>query len=188
MLPVFLFDHNCCLGEQGRDRANGGQLRPQPAEHLRPRQGENDRNRKRGGRVPVQQDLHLQDIAIELKEVGSGFRIQVRGTVALWVQRLWEERPTRYSRALLETLALIAYRQPITRGEIEDIRGVTVSTTIMRTLHERNWIRVVGHREVPGRPSLFATTRTFLDDLNLRSLSELPPLEHFSQHEIPLDL
>jgi segregation and condensation protein B len=89
---------------------------------------------------------------------------------------LWQERPSRYSRALLETLALIAYRQPITRGEIEDIRGVTVSSTIMRTLHERNWIRVVGHREVPGRPELLGTTREFLDYFGLRSLDDLPTL------------
>ncbi|MFM8356551.1 MAG: SMC-Scp complex subunit ScpB, partial [Gammaproteobacteria bacterium] len=116
------------------------------------------------------------DRAIELKEVGSGFRIQVRGTVALWVQRLWEERPTRYSRALLETLALIAYRQPVTRGDIEDLRGVSVSPNIMRTLQERDWIRVVGEREAPGRPALYGTTRAFLDYFGLRALDQLPPL------------
>ena len=113
---------------------------------------------------------------IELIEVASGWRVQVRARCADVVSRLWQERPSRYSRALLETLALIAYRQPITRGEIEDIRGVTVSTTIMRTLHERNWIRVVGHREVPGRPELLSTTREFLDYFGLKSLDQLPTL------------
>ena len=113
---------------------------------------------------------------IELAEVASGWRIQVRPVYADVVSRLWQERPTRYSRALLETLALVAYRQPITRGEIEAIRGVTVASTIMRTLFERNWIRVVGHREVPGRPELLGTTREFLDYFGLRRLDELPTL------------
>jgi segregation and condensation protein B len=113
---------------------------------------------------------------VELKEVASGWRVQVRPQHADVVSRLWQERPSRYSRALLETLALIAYRQPITRGEIEDIRGVTVSTTIMRTLHERSWIRVVGHREVPGRPELLGTTREFLDYFGLKSLDDMPTL------------
>lgn len=116
------------------------------------------------------------DRACELREVASGWRMQVRAQYADVVSRLWQERPSRYSRALLETLALIAYRQPITRGEIEDIRGVTVSSTIMRTLHERNWIRVVGHREVPGRPELLGTTREFLDYFGLKSLDDLPTL------------
>jgi segregation and condensation protein B len=116
------------------------------------------------------------DRACELREVASGWRLQVRPQYADVVSRLWQERPSRYSRALLETLALIAYRQPITRGEIEDIRGVTVSTTIMRTLHERNWVRVVGHREVPGRPELLGTTREFLDYFGLKSLDDLPTL------------
>ncbi len=111
-----------------------------------------------------------------LVEVASGFRLQVPKTFSPWVSRLWEERAARYSRALLETLALIAYRQPITRGEIEDVRGVSVSSNIMKTLQERGWIKVIGHREVPGRPALYATTRAFLDYFNLRSLSELPPL------------
>lgn len=114
--------------------------------------------------------------AFELKEVASGYRLQVRERFAPWVGRLWEERPQRYSRALLETLALIAYRQPITRGEIEDIRGVAVNSQIVKTLLEREWIRVVGHRDVPGRPAMFATTRQFLDHFNLKSLDELPPL------------
>jgi len=113
---------------------------------------------------------------IELVEVAGGWRIQVRRLVAPWVARLWEERPARYSRALLETLALIAYRQPITRGEIEDIRGVAVSTQIVKTLTEREWVRVVGHRDVPGRPALYATTRRFLDYFGLKSLNDLPPL------------
>jgi segregation and condensation protein B len=113
---------------------------------------------------------------IELREVASGWRVQVRPQHAEVVSRLWQERPSRYSRALLETLALIAYRQPITRSEIEDIRGVTVSSTIMRTLHERNWIRVVGHREVPGRPELLGTSREFLDYFGLKSLDDLPTL------------
>ncbi|WP_395643679.1 SMC-Scp complex subunit ScpB [Rudaea sp.] len=113
---------------------------------------------------------------IELKEVASGFRYQVRAEVNLWVSRLWTERQTRYSRAQLETLALIAYRQPITRGEIENIRGVAVSSNIIKTLEEREWIRTVGHRDVPGKPELFGTTRAFLDYFNLKSLDELPPL------------
>ena len=125
----------------------------------------------------------LKDIAercegrgFELQEVASGFRFAVRQELGQWVSRLWTERPARYSRALLETLALVAYRQPITRGEIEEIRGVTVSTNIIRTLHERDWIRVVGHREAPGRPAMYATTRQFLDYFNLKHLDELPPL------------
>lgn len=117
-----------------------------------------------------------QGRAFELKEVASGYRLQVRERFAPWVGRLWEERPQRYSRALLETLALIAYRQPISRGEIEEVRGVAVSSNIIKTLQEREWIRVIGHREVPGRPALFATTRAFLDHFNLKSLDELPPL------------
>jgi segregation and condensation protein B len=117
-----------------------------------------------------------EDRGYELREVASGFRFQVRQELAQWVGRLWEERPQRYSRALLETLALIAYRQPITRGEIEEIRGVAVSSNIIKTLHEREWIRVVGHRDVPGRPAMYATTRDFLDYFNLKSLDQLPAL------------
>ena len=112
----------------------------------------------------------------ELQEVSSGFRFQVRQSLSTWVARLWHERPQKYSRALLETLALIAYRQPITRGEIEEIRGVAVSSNIIKTLHEREWIRVVGHRDVPGRPAMYATTRQFLDYFNLKSLDQLPAL------------
>ncbi|MEO7148938.1 MAG: SMC-Scp complex subunit ScpB [Rhodanobacteraceae bacterium] len=113
---------------------------------------------------------------VELVEVASGFRYQVREDVHAWVARLWSERQTRYSRALLETLALIAYRQPITRGEIEQIRGVSVASSIMRTLEEREWVRVVGYRDVPGKPVLFGTTRNFLDYFNLKSLDQLPTL------------
>jgi segregation and condensation protein B len=112
----------------------------------------------------------------ELVEVASGFRYQVRQALSTWVARLWHERPAKYSRALLETLALIAYRQPITRGEIEEIRGVAVSSNIIKTLHEREWIRVVGHRDVPGRPAMYATTRQFLDYFNLKNLDQLPAL------------
>jgi len=113
---------------------------------------------------------------IELKETASGFRIQVRRELAAEISRLWPERATRYSRALLETLALVAYRQPITRAEIEAVRGVAVNPNITRTLIERNWVRVVGHRNVPGHPELLGTTREFLDYFGLKSLDELPPL------------
>lgn len=116
------------------------------------------------------------DRGIELREVATGFRVQVRPTAATIVARLWQERPAKYSRALLETLALIAYRQPITRGEIEDIRGVAVNPNIIRTLQERGWIRTVGYREVPGRPELLGTTREFLDYFGLKSLDNLPTL------------
>lgn len=112
----------------------------------------------------------------ELKEVASGFRFQVRQHLSQWIARLSDEKPQRYTRALLETLGLIAYRQPITRGDIEEIRGVAVSSTIIRTLLDREWIRVVGHRDVPGRPAMFATTRQFLDYFNIKSLQQLPPL------------
>jgi len=112
----------------------------------------------------------------ELKEISSGFRMQVRQDYAQWVGRLWEEKPARYSRALLETLVLIAYRQPITRGEIEEIRGVSVSTHIAKTLLEREWIRVLGHKDVPGKPAMYGTTKEFLDYFNLKTLNDLPPL------------
>lgn len=113
---------------------------------------------------------------IELVEVGSGYRFQARQELSPWLARLWEERPPRYSRALLETLSLIAYRQPITRGEIEEVRGVAVSTSIIKTLLEREWIRGIGHRDVPGKPALYGTTRQFLDHFCLTSLDQLPPL------------
>lgn len=133
------------------------------------------------GREQVREALktlqaECENRGVELKEVGSGFRYQARQEFAPWVGRLWEERPARYSRALLETLALIAYRQPITRGEIEDVRGVAVSTNIMKTLLEREWVKVVGHRDVPGRPAMYATTRQFLDYFDIKSLSDLPSL------------
>lgn len=118
----------------------------------------------------------LEERAVELHEVAGGWRIQLRTGYAEWVDRLWEEKPPRYSRALLETLALVVYRQPISRGEIEEIRGVSLSQSIIKTLTERQWIRVVGHREIPGRPALFGTTRQFLDDFNLSSLERLPTL------------
>ena len=117
-----------------------------------------------------------QNRGMQLIETGSGWRIQVRAEYADWVSRLWEEKPARYSRALMETLALVAYRQPITRGEIEEVRGVSVSSNIIKTLQEREWIRVVGHRDVPGKPALYATTRVFLDYFNLKSLNDLPTL------------
>ncbi len=117
-----------------------------------------------------------EDRGFELQEVASGFRYQVRQSLSPWIGRLWQERPQKYSRALLETLSLIAYRQPITRGEIEEIRGVAVSSNIIKTLHEREWIRVVGHRDVPGRPAMYATTRQFLDYFNLKNLDQLPAL------------
>ncbi len=117
-----------------------------------------------------------EDRGFELQEVASGFRFQVRQQLSPWIGRLWTERPAKYSRALLETLSLIAYRQPITRGEIEEIRGVAVSSNIIKTLHERDWIRVVGHRDVPGRPAMYATTRAFLDYFNLKNLDQLPAL------------
>jgi len=120
---------------------------------------------------------------LELLEVASGYRIQIRAAVAQPVARLWQERPAKYSRALLETLALIAYRQPITRGEIEQIRGVAVNPNIIKTLHERNWIRVVGHRDVPGKPELLGTTREFLDYFSLKKLDDLPTLAQLKELE-----
>ncbi len=119
----------------------------------------------------------------ELLEVAGGFRFQVRQTLSPWVAKLWQERPQKYSRAMLETLALIAYRQPITRGEIEEIRGVAVSSNIIKTLHEREWVRVVGHRDVPGRPAMYATTKTFLDYFNLKTLDQLPALAEIRDFE-----
>ena len=112
----------------------------------------------------------------ELKQVASGFRLQVKQEYATWVGRLWEEKPARYTRALLETMALIAYRQPLTRGEIEEVRGVSVSSNIVKTLLERNWIKVLGHKDVPGKPTLYGTTKEFLDYFNLKSLDQLPTL------------
>ena len=127
----------------------------------------------------------------ELVEVASGYRFQIRQELSPWISRLWEEKPQKYSRALLETLALIAYQQPITRGEIEQVRGVAVSSSIMKTLLEREWVRVVGHREVPGRPAIYATTHKFLDYFNLMSLDQLPTLaeiRELSDENLRLDL
>ncbi|WP_242196370.1 MULTISPECIES: SMC-Scp complex subunit ScpB [unclassified Pseudomonas] len=121
--------------------------------------------------------------AFELREVASGYRLQIREKFSPWVGRLWEERPQRYSRAMLETMALIAYRQPITRGEIEDVRGVAVNSHIVKTLLEREWIRIVGYRDVPGKPAMFATTKVFLDHFNLKNLDDLPPLAELREME-----
>lgn len=122
-----------------------------------------------------------QDSGLELKQVASGFRFQVKPVYESWVSRLWDQKPPHYSRAMLETLALIAYRQPITRGEIEDIRGVSVSTNMIKTLLEREWVKPLGHKDVPGRPTLYGTTRSFLDYFNIKSLNELPALSEISE-------
>jgi|TARA_B110000503_G_scaffold139233_1_gene227168 segregation and condensation protein B len=123
--------------------------------------------------------LEYQARGIQLVEVASGYRFQSMDSLSPWLSKLWQEQAPRYSRAMLETLSLIAYRQPITRGEIEDVRGVSVSSQIMKTLSERGWIKIIGHKEVPGRPSLYATTKTFLDYFSLKSLSELPSSDEF---------
>lgn len=120
---------------------------------------------------------------IVLQEVASGYRLQAKSELSPWLSRLWEERAPRYSRAFLETLAIIAYKQPITRAEIEEIRGVTVSTNIIKTLQEREWVRIIGYREVPGKPAVYATTREFLDHFNLKSLAEMPTLAEFTNLE-----
>ena len=140
-------------------------------------------------------ELRAQDEerGVELVEVASGFRFQVKAEVHAWVARLWTERQTKYTRATLETLALIAYRQPITRGEIEQIRGVSVNSNTIKMLEEREWIRVIGHRDVPGRPELFGTTRTFLDYFGLKSLDQLPPLSELKdipelEPQLPFDV
>ncbi len=122
---------------------------------------------------------------VELRRVASGWRYQTRPDVQPWVARLWQEKPPRYSRALLETLSLIVYRQPITRGEIEEVRGVSVSSSIIKTLLEREWVRVVGHKEVPGRPALYGSTRQFLDYFNLKSLDDLPTLAELKDLDLP---
>ena len=133
-----------------------------------------ERDQLRQAITELQEDY--ADRGVELVQVASGYRIQVRQAMEPWVSRLTEEKPARYSRALLETLALIAYRQPITRGEIEDIRGVSVSSSIVKTLQEREWVRIVGHRDVPGRPAMYGTTKQFLDYFNLKGLDDLPTL------------
>lgn len=140
-----------------------------------------EEDRDRPGRDDIRNAISLleqdyQERSTEIKQVASGYRIQVKGDYSDWVSRLWTEKPSRYSRALLETLALIAYRQPVTRAEIEDVRGVSVSSNIIRTLLEREWVRVVGHRDVPGKPAMYGTTREFLDYFNLKTLADLPTL------------
>lgn len=141
---------------------------------------------------PDKKELHFildqistecDDRGFELKQVASGYRFQVKQDLSEWVGKLWSDRPPRYTRALLETLALIAYRQPITRGDIEEIRGVAVSSNIVRTLLDREWVRVVGHRDVPGKPALLATTKIFLDYFNLKNLKDLPPLSEVKELE-----
>jgi len=146
----------------------------------------NDEERPPGGEISRALEKIGNDCArrgVELKKVASGYRFQVRQDLNEWVSRLWKERPQRYSRALLETIALIAYRQPITRAEIEAVRGVSVSTNIIRTLQEREWIRVVGHRDVPGTPALFGTTHAFLDAFGLQNLDDLPTLAEIRDTE-----
>ena len=139
--------------------------------------GDIDQPNKDDIRKAIQQLVEkCEGCGFELKQVASGFRYQVRTDYETWIVRLWEQKPPRYSRALMETLALIAYRQPITRGEIEDIRGVSVSTTMIKTLQERDWVKSLGHKEVPGRPTLYGTTSAFLDYFNLKTLNELPTL------------
>ncbi len=133
-----------------------------------------DKDMLLGALAEIREGCHQR--GFDLVEVASGWRFQVREDIATWVNRLWQEKPQKYSRALLETLALIAYRQPLTRGDIEEVRGVAVSSHIIKTLSEREWIKVVGHRDVPGRPALYATTKTFLDYFNLKSLEALPTL------------
>ena len=152
-----------------------------------PEQERPERSDIRDAVEALQADYETRGIA--LIQVGGGYRIQVRETMQPWVAQLWEEKPARYTRALLETLALIAYRQPVTRGEIEEVRGVSVSTTIIKTLLEREWVHVVGHREVPGRPAMYGTTKKFLDYFSLKSLNELPSLSELRDlNEIGKDL
>ena len=151
-----------------------------------PEEGRPDKPQIRLALTEISEEYQTRPV--ELTEVSSGFRFQVRSEYGTWVTKLLEERPPRYSRALLETLAIIAYRQPATRGQIEEIRGVAVSSTIMRTVIDRGWIRVVGHKDVPGKPALYATTREFLDYFNLKTLSDLPPLSEIQSLESEPDL
>ncbi len=142
--------------------------------------------RPESGEIQKAVDAIIEDYSshsVGLKLVASGYRFQVKQVMAPWVSRLFEEKPPKYSRALLETLAIIAYRQPVTRGDIEDIRGVSVSSTLMRTLLDREWVRVVGHKEIPGRPALYSTTKLFLDYFDLSSLNELPTLQEIEDLE-----
>lgn len=158
----------------------------QPLSHAQLASLFNDEERPPGGEISRALEKIGNDCfrrGVELKKVASGYRFQVRQDLNEWVSRLWKERPQRYSRALLETIALIAYRQPITRAEIESVRGVSVSTNIIRTLQEREWIRVVGHRDVPGKPALFGTTHAFLDSFGLQNLDDLPTLAEIRDME-----
>jgi len=159
--------------------AYGSTLKIESLQDLFEEHEEPSRNQVKRAIAQVQEDL--AERGIELKEVSSGYRLQVKQTYSKWVSRLWEEKPQRYSRALMETMALIAYRQPITRGDIEDVRGVVVSSQTIRTLLDREWIKVVGHRDVPGRPSMYATTKEFLDYFNLKTLEELPSLAEIKE-------
>jgi segregation and condensation protein B len=152
--------------------------RPLSIDELQRLFGESDPPARQDLRAAVMElQADYAERGISVKEVASGFRMQVDPSMSQWLEKLWEERPPRYSRALMETLAIIAYRQPVTRGDVEDIRGVSVTTNIIRTLLERNWIREVGHRDVPGRPAMFGTTKEFLDYFDLKKLDELPTLE-----------
>ena len=147
---------------------------------------ENEKDRPEKADVNTAIEQIMQDYegrGIELKKVSSGYRVQVNGDYADWINHLFDDRPPRYSRALLETLAIIAYRQPVTRAEIEEIRGVSVSSNIIRTLQERSWIRVVGQRDIPGKPELLATTKEFLDYFNLKKLTELPSLSEIKDFD-----
>ena len=158
--------------------------RPLDLNELQALFGEEDppgRDDLRAAILSLQEDYAERGISVQ--EVASGFRIQVRSSMSSWLARLWEERAPRYSRALMETLAIIAYRQPVTRGDVEDIRGVGVTTNIMRSLLERNWIRVVGFRDVPGKPAIYGTTKEFLDYFGLKKLDDLPPLAELKDLE-----
>lgn len=158
----------------------------QPLSHAQLAALFSDDERPPGGEISKaleQLESECANRGVELKKVASGYRLQIKQSLHGWVSRLWKERPQRYSRALLETMSLIAYRQPITRGEIEAVRGVSVSTSIIRTLQEREWIRVVGHRDVPGKPALFGSTKKFLDYFELQNLDDLPTLAEIRDME-----
>ena len=158
--------------------------KPLPLDRMEALFNENERPEKEALQQALEAiEADCQQRGFELKKVASGYRFQVRQEFSEWIGRLWEEKPQRYSRALMETLSIIAYRQPITRGDIEKIRGVAVSTQIVQTLLEHEWVRIVGYRDVPGRPAMYATTRQFLDYFNLGSLQELPPLSEIRDLE-----
>ena len=170
LLGLFTEDE---LAPAGEDAGEAPAAEDSPDDETNP--ADNPRTVVRAALDAIERDAEGR--GYELARIANGYRLQVRQELSAWVSRLFDERPPRYSRALLETLALIVYRQPITRGEVEDVRGVAVSASIMRTLLERGWIRAVGQRETPGRPTMYGTTRAFLSYFNLRSLSELPPLD-----------